>query len=167
MSTQCKEISEKLNLSMPSMNTNYFKFYENRASFSSLFIISILVLAGGYVVIQSIFRISINDKIQNYGQLRTIGTTSKQVRKMVKKEGHWLASIGILLGVLMASITCYIMLPKGFDPLMYAIAAILSIIVCWIMVSISIRKPVKIATKVSPIEAVTFSFNSDNTIFFC
>ena len=164
MSTQCKEISEKLNLSMPSMNTNYFKFYENRASFSSLFVISILVLAGGYVVIQSIFRISINDKIQNYGQLRTIGTTSKQVRKMVKKEGHWLASIGILLGVLMASITCYIMLPKGFDPLMYAIAAILSIVVCWIMVSIYIRKPVKIATKVSPIEAVTFSFNSDNTI---
>ena len=30
MSTQCKEISEKLNLSMPSMNTNYFKFYENK-----------------------------------------------------------------------------------------------------------------------------------------
>ena len=34
-----------------------------------------IVLIGGYIVIQSIFRISINDKIKSYGQLRTIGAT--------------------------------------------------------------------------------------------
>ena len=48
------------------------------------------LIIGGYVVLQSIFRISINDKIQSYGQLRTIGTTPKQLRRIVKKEGRFL-----------------------------------------------------------------------------
>ena len=39
-----------------------------------------LFMIGGYIVIQSIFRISINDKIQSYGQLRTIGATPKQIK---------------------------------------------------------------------------------------
>lgn len=47
-----------------------------------------LVLIGSYTVIKSIFQISIINKIQNYGQLRTIGMTQKQIKKIVKrKEG--------------------------------------------------------------------------------
>lgn len=45
-----------------------------------------LVLIGSYTVIKSIFQISIINKIQNYGQLRTIGTTQKQIKKIVKKK---------------------------------------------------------------------------------
>ncbi len=43
---------------------------------------------GDYTVtgILSDFRISVNDKIQSYGQLRTIGATSRQLRRIVKKE---------------------------------------------------------------------------------
>lgn len=41
---------------------------------------------GAWVVIQSIFRISINDKIKSYGQLRTIGATKKQIIRVVKKR---------------------------------------------------------------------------------
>lgn len=37
-----------------------------------------LVLIGSYTVIKSIFQISIINKIQNYGQLRTIGTTQSR-----------------------------------------------------------------------------------------
>ena len=46
-----------------------------------------IVLIGGYIVIQSIFRISINDKIKSYGQLRTIGATPKQIKRIVKNGG--------------------------------------------------------------------------------
>ena len=45
-----------------------------------------LVLIGSYTVIKSIFQISIINKIQNYGQLRTIGMTQKQIKKNCKKE---------------------------------------------------------------------------------
>ena len=53
------------------------------------------------MVIQSIFRISVQDKIQSYGQLRTIGATSKQIRRIVKKESRRLGGVGISLGVLL------------------------------------------------------------------
>ena len=49
----------------------------------------------------SIFRISINDKIQSYGQLRTIGATPKQIKRIVKNEGRKLGSIGILIGTVL------------------------------------------------------------------
>lgn len=41
-----------------------------------------LVLIGSYTVIKSIFQISIINKIQNYGQLRTIGMTQKQIKRL-------------------------------------------------------------------------------------
>ena len=46
------------------------------------------------------FRISVNDKIQSYGQLRTIGATPRQIRRIVKKESRRLGGIGILIGIL-------------------------------------------------------------------
>ncbi len=63
--------------------------------------VTAIVLIGGYIVIQSIFRISINDKIQSYGQLRTIGATPKQIKRIVKREGRKLGSIGILIGTVL------------------------------------------------------------------
>ena len=65
-------------------------------------------------VIQSIFRISINDKIQSYGQLRTIGTTPKQIRRIVKKEGRFLGWAGIGIGIfwdVQPGLRCF---PVGF-----------------------------------------------------
>lgn len=50
-------------------------------------VLAAVVLTGGCVVIQSIFRISIHDKIQSFGQLRTLGATKKQIMRMVKKRG--------------------------------------------------------------------------------
>ena len=51
--------------------------FENILTFVSL---SVLVLFAGITVIQSIFRISINEKIRNFGQLRTLGTTALQIK---------------------------------------------------------------------------------------
>lgn len=47
-----------------------------------------LVFIGSYTVIKSIFQISIINKIQNYGRLRTIGTTQKQIKKIVKRKDN-------------------------------------------------------------------------------
>ena len=48
-------------------------------------------------------------------------------------------------------------IPKGFNTLYYGTSAILSVVVSWFMVSISIRKPIKMASRISPLEAVRFS----------
>ena len=64
-------------------------------SYTHLMAFAGIVLVGGCVVIQSIFRISIIDKIKSYGQLRTGGATKKQIMRIVKKEGHSLGWKGM------------------------------------------------------------------------
>ena len=105
-------------------------------------------------MIQSIFRISINDKIRSYGQLRTIGATPKQIKRIVKREGRKLGSIGILIGTVLGVCAGFLLFSKGFNAVSYVVMISLTLISCWFMVSISIRKPVKIAAGISPIEAV-------------
>lgn len=113
-----------------------------------------LVLIGSYTVIKSIFQISIINKIQNYGQLRTIGMTQKQIKKIVKKEGRYLGVRGILIGITLAVLCSAIILAKGINIRNYIVCAMITAAICSIIVSISINKPVKIAMKASPMESV-------------
>ncbi len=69
MAARCREIAAQFGSSHVGMNSNYFTSNSRSIDFVTIFGIAALVLAGGYVVIQSIFRISVNDKIQSYGQL--------------------------------------------------------------------------------------------------
>ena len=69
MAARCREIAARFGSAHVGMNGNYFASDSRSIDFVTIFGIAALVLAGGYVVIQSIFRISVNDKIQSYGQL--------------------------------------------------------------------------------------------------
>ena len=157
MTSYCREIAEEYQLPNPSMNNKYFAYASKSFDFLPIFGVIVIVLIGGYIVIQSIFRISINDKIRSYGQLRTIGATPKQIKRIVKREGRKLGSIGILIGTVLGVCCGFLLFSKGFNAVSYAVMVSLTLISGWIMVSISIRKPVKIAAGISPIEAVRFT----------
>lgn len=156
MTSYCREIAEQYQLSMPKMNNKYFSYTSKSFDFTVVAGVIAIVLIGGYIVIQSIFRISINDKIQSYGQLRTLGATPKQIKRIVKREGHKLGSSGILIGTVLGVCIGFLLFSKGFHIVSYAATVILTFISSWIMVSVSIRKPVKIAAGISPMEAVRF-----------
>ena len=157
ITSYCREIAEEYQLPNPSMNNKYFAYASKSFDFLPIVGVIAIVLIGGYIVIQSIFRISINDKIQSYGQLRTIGATPKQIKRIVKREGRKLGSIGILIGTVLGVCGGFLLFPKGFNAVSYVATIILTLISSWIMVSVSIRKPVKIAAGISPIEAVRFT----------
>ena len=157
MTSYCREIAEEYQLSMPKMNSKYFAYASKSFDFALMAGVIAVVLIGGYIVIQSIFRISINDKIQSYGQLRTIGATPKQIKRIVKREGRKLGSIGIVIGTVLGICGGFLLFSKGFNAVSYVATVILTLISSWIMVSVSIRKPVKIAAGISPIEAVRFT----------
>ena len=157
ITSYCREIAEEYQLPMPKMNSKYFAYASKSFDFALMAGVIALVLIGGYIVIQSIFRISINDKIQSYGQLRTIGATPKQIKRIVKNEGRKLGNIGILIGTVLGVCGGFLLFPKGFNAVSYVATVILTLISSWIIVSVSIRKPVKIAAGISPIEAVHFT----------
>ncbi len=163
MAARCREIAAQFGSAHVGMNSNYFVSNSKSIDFVTIFGIAALVLAGGYVVIQSIFRISVNDKIQSYGQLRTIGATSKQIRRIVKKESGRLGGIGILMGVLLGVGGGLLLFPKGFHGGYYGAAVFLTVMVCWFMVSVSVHRPIKIASGISPLEAMRFSTGQEKT----
>ncbi len=162
MTSYCREIAEEYQLPMPKMNSKYFAYASKSFDFALMAGVIAIVLIGGYIVIQSIFRISINDKIRSYGQLRTIGATPKQIKRIVKREGRKLGSIGILIGTVLGVCGGFLLFSKGFNAVSYVATVILTLISSWIMVSVSIHRPVKIAAGISPIEAVRFTSVQNN-----
>ena len=154
----CRQLADDYGLPVPGTNTQYFRFKGGIEldAISLVGVVAILILIGSSIVIQSIFRISINDKIQSYGQLRTIGATQKQIKRVVKKEGRLLGVIGSVIGSLLGAVVSAILLPKGFHALLYLGMVLLTMIICLFIVTFAIRKPVKIAAGISPLEAVRY-----------
>ena len=152
-----KEIGADYSLSFHFFRENMGLSFENILTFVSL---SVLVLFAGITVIQSIFRISINEKIRNFGQLRTLGTTALQIKKMINYESRYLSWLGIPPGIVLGAIVGTVLgsneFSSGFSPINIPFVMIGVSIICTLMVKLSVRKPLKIAATTSPIEAVRY-----------
>lgn len=126
----------------------------------------LLILVSGYLIIYSVFSISVTGDIRFYGLLKTIGTTGKQIRRIVRGQALTLSLFGIPLGFLCGYLLGYALTPAlmsatelksapvfSVNPLIFLFSGLFSLIT----VLISCRKPGKIAAKVSPMEAVRYT----------
>ena len=60
----------------------------------------LLILFTGYLIIYNIFQITVTNDIKFYGLLKTIGTTGKQLKRIIYFQAFLLSMIGIPLGLL-------------------------------------------------------------------
>ena len=106
------------------------------------------------IVIYNIFYISVMGKLREYGRLKVLGTTPKQLKRVVKRERRFLTAIAIPLGLLCATAISWIAVP-GYWPWGDNLrsAAVVSILT-YGAVLIATRKPMAMAGKVSAIEAI-------------
>ncbi len=130
-------------------------------------IITMLVLISftGYLIIYNIFQISVSEDIRFYGLLKTIGTTGKQIRRMIRRQALFLSVAGIPLSLVAGSLSGIAITPiiintmsigkstQAFSPWFFAVAVAFSIVT----VLISCAKPGRIAARVSPVEAVRYT----------
>ena len=107
-------------------------------------------------IVYGVFYTKIAKNVQMFGQLRTIGMTKKQIKRMVRKEGLRYAFTGIPLGLIAGLLIGFIVYPKGFQIKTVAIYAVLIAIVGVVMVNIAIFKPVRVAMNTSPIEGARY-----------
>ncbi len=120
-----------------------------------------IVIMAGILVIYCIFYISIINSIREYGQLRTIGMTEKQIKRLVYKEGTSLSLIAIPIGLIVGTFLSYFLVPQGFQFKNILWAYPIVILFSYMTVRLSIRKPAVIASSVSPIEAYRFETGSN------
>lgn len=131
----------------------------------STFIISLIVIST-VAVIYNAFNISVLERISQFGLLRSIGATPKQIRGIVLKEAMLLSIIGIPIGlfsgVFAMKVVLYIIgLLKAdipvFSDMEITISKtvfIISTIIGLVTVFLSAIGPAKRAGKVSPLEAI-------------
>ena len=120
----------------------------------------VVIVIAGILVIYNIFYISIINSIKEYGQLRTIGMTAKQIQRLVLREGTLLMLPAIPVGLIAGIVVAYILIPHGFE--LWNVLWICPIVVAltYATVRLSIKKPAKIAATVSPIEASRYEQNN-------
>ena len=124
--------------------------------------LSIVVLIISGIVIYSIFYLSVSSKVKEYAQLRTIGMSKKQIKKLIKFESLEYCKIAIPLGIVVGSIISYFVSSNGWNVLNALKLAIVSCILGTIAVFISVTKPAKRASNVSPIEGLRYTGNNEN-----
>ncbi len=133
-------------------------------------VIVIIIVVTSVFCIKNSFDISITEKIKQYGMLRSIGATQKQIKKNVYYEATILGLFGIPLGVLLGFLASFILmiisnlfvkdliqinLSFSFSWLATIAAIILGAVTVYLSALSSARK----ASKVSPIESIRNSGN--------
>lgn len=94
------------------------------------------------------------------GQLKTIGMTEKQIKRMIRKEGYRFCLFGIPAGITAGIIFAYLLEPNGITIINAIATSIFAIILGIIIVQISVYKPAQIASNISPIEATKYVGNA-------
>lgn len=133
-------------------------------------VFGILFLFCGYLLIYNVFEIAVTNDIRQYGLLRTVGTTSQQIKRLVNRQALYLFLIGTPFGLLFGTLLGRSILPAALQifavdfsggniavgtlPYLGIIAG--AVLFSGLTVYISTRKPVKKASRVSPIEAIRY-----------
>lgn len=129
-------------------------------------IVIIIIIVSSIFCIKNSFDISITEKTKQYGMFRSIGATSKQIKKNVLYEAFILGIIGIPLGILSGLFASWILI-KVCNYYLYGtlngitlvfstsfIAILISILLGSITIYFSALKSARRASKLSPIVAI-------------
>lgn len=119
-------------------------------------LVGIVILLACILVIYGVFYLSVIGKIHQFGQLRTIGMTKKQMKKLVSKEGRRLFLYAAPIGILIFGVAGYFIIPSGFSIINTLLMAVCVFVIIYIITMISVYKPAKLAAAVSPMEAMRY-----------
>ena len=128
----------------------------------------ILVIVAGYLIINNIFKISVNEDIKLLGLLKTIGMTKPQIKKLVHLESLAVALPAIIVGDIVGISIGKVILNKIFanNEMLTDVKLSLMVIILIILFStaftlltvfLSVMRPARYAAKVSPIDASRYN----------
>lgn len=155
--------------------------YTDPATIPVIIGIMLVVMLAGMITIYSVYYVSMNQRVQEFGKLKAIGTTKRQLKQIVLREGMCVAAAAIPIGLLAGTVVVkavilkfaeqvsgsgmlmeetYKVVKNGevslYDWRIYLLAA--AVTLC--TVYLSLRKPMRMAAKVSEIEAMRYQGGS-------
>ena len=119
-----------------------------------VYVAALLIAVVCAIVIYNIFYISVMGKMREYGRLKVLGTTPKQLKRVVKRERRFLTAIAVPLGLVCAAVIALIAVPGYWSWGDNIRSAVVVSLLTYGTVLIATRKPMAMAGKVSAIEAI-------------
>ncbi|MDO4281873.1 MAG: FtsX-like permease family protein [Peptococcaceae bacterium] len=125
--------------------------------------LALVICLSAYLLIYNILYLSVSGKIRYYGLLQSLGMTKKQLVRFITKQMLLIGVSGIAIGNLLGIVLCMTCVPYvlgvfgistentalQFNPLILMV----SIVVTGLSILLGMRKPIQIATRVTPVEA--------------
>lgn len=179
-----QNIARQFGISEDDMNINkeYLAAnYVDPATIPVIVGIMLIVVLAGIITIYSVYYVSMNQRVREFGKLKAIGATKLQLRQIVLREGMGVALFAIPIGLLIGTVAvkvvllqfvehakdsnvliteAYKVVAKGEVQLYYWWIYLLAIAVTLCTVYLSLMKPMRMAAKVSEIEAMRYQGGS-------
>lgn len=179
-----QNIARQFGISEDDMNINkeYLAAnYVDPATIPVIVGIMLIVVLAGIITIYSVYYVSMNQRVREFGKLKAIGATKRQLRQIVLREEMGVALFAIPIGLLIGTVAvkvvllqfvehakdsnvliteAYKVVAKGEVQLYYWWIYLLAIAVTLCTVYLSLMKPMRMAAKVSEIEAMRYQGGS-------
>lgn len=179
-----QNIARQFGISEDDMNINkeYLAAnYVDPATIPVIVGIMLIVVLAGIITIYSVYYVSMNQRVREFGKLKAIGATKRQLRQIVLREGMGVALFAIPIGLLIGTVAvkvvllqfvehakdsnvliteAYKVVAKGEVQLYYWWIYLLASAVTLCTVYLSLMKPMRMAAKVSEIEAMRYQGGS-------
>lgn len=146
-------------------------------------IMCIIVLAG-VITIYSIYYVGLSDRVREFGKIKAMGASKKQLKGMVLWEGMSVAMIAMPIGLILGTILTKIILlsivnvsandnaytgvlkeviSSGDVQLYHVSLYVLAVVVTLLTVGLALHKPMRVVSKISEIEAIRFQGTEGQT----
>ena len=179
-----QNIARQFGISEDDMNINKEYLAANYVDPATIPVIAgimLIVVLAGIITIYSVYYVSMNQRVREFGKLKAIGATKRQLRQIVLREGMGVALFAIPIGLLIGTVAvkvvllqfvehakdsnvliteAYKVVAKGEVQLYYWWIYLLAIAVTLCTVYLSLMKPMRMAAKVSEIEAMRYQGGS-------
>lgn len=179
-----QNIARQFGISEDDMNINKEYLAANYVDPATIPVIvgfMLIVVLAGIITIYSVYYVSMNQRVREFGKLKAIGATKRQLRQIVLREGMGVALFAIPIGLLIGTVAvkvvllqfvehakdsnvliteAYKVVAKGEVQLYYWWIYLLAIAVTLCTVYLSLMKPMRMAAKVSEIEAMRYQGGS-------
>lgn len=147
--------------------------------------ISLIVMLFSALVIYSIFYVGVITDVQEIGKLKALGASGRQIAKMFYWQGTLVSAFAIPVGLLIGFLLPWFLFPlalwvyqSGYTISSYSRDAVEAVAgqihmfslpvllaaaaASLVTVAVSLRKPIRMAKKVSPVEAIRYQENTND-----
>ena len=149
--------------------------YVLAGGFGTILILALVILVSVGLLIYNVLHISFEQNIRQYGLLKTLGTTRKQLRGIVFWQMRRTVLCGSLAGAVVGALLALLVVPIllsrmylyrfgsaagmiTFRPILLAVSILFGVIVTFFSSALAVRRTVKL----TPIEAVNYMEKADS-----